>query len=513
MQTLTLQYKQKKPKKHDKHQLLGLYKQLFLNPVRTDRHSYRDTSGNWFSIPDPPDGKRIHQHLSGYSTIGVSIQQTASGWICFDVDNHNTGQAKADQQAGALIETIERETGGLPVVEQSTINGGYHIWLLLLNGRYPEFISKIKPFAANILKQADVACEVFAPGHKTGNMRLPFSADYTLINPYSGQQTGATGYDAVNLLDTFLKSGIYTHHYRIELDSDVQPTAPATEQPAQKPVEYNTSAQSIAKLYQAGLERPGQRIKALQLLYWYFTDYQGQAPASVKPLLERWIQTKHNGQSRDINANYRQGIRDSVEYIKGLSEKQARYKGSSFYYTSMSKHQLSADAQLLAGHLLDLVHYCATHQSAYLSAKGMKINRQYHVSIPYSKAVKQRMKGLSNRHRRRRAEQELMQRGLVQADRQTNIFLPAKKGKSPCNHLLVNVQMLYGYRTGQSVWTTYKNRLSSASVLSQIQALQSDYTQPELARICDVPERTFKRWLSQKRIPDKHLYKLLFLIS
>lgn len=492
--------------------LLRRYKHFFLNPARDDRYGRKINNDTWLSCDIKPSMRHVQQHLEGRAIIGVSLYDNYAGWICFDIDNHGKTreqraqqQPKAEQEVAAIVEAIERETGKLPIVEQSIKNGGYHVWLLLMNGRYPEYKRKIKPFAMSIKEQANVDCEVFAPGHKVGNMRLPFSREYTLINPYTFQQTGATGFEAVRLLEQFMASGIYAYRHQIE-----EPDELPDEEP--KLPEYTNVAKRVAELYHRGLPAPGRRIKSLRLLYWYLCDYQGQYYRTVKSQLKQWIQTKHNDQSRDINANYNAGIKDSLDFINTLPEQQNRHRGSSFYYSKVTGVELPDDALLLVRHLHDLLHYCATHLHEYRTVRGCKIGQQYHVTIPYSKQVRKRMYGLTDRKRRRRAEQELKARGLIQEDRQHKLFLQARKGRSAPRHLLINVQLLYGYRTGESVWTQYKDRLSSASVLSQIAALQRDYTQAELARICDTPERTFKRWIGLKKVPEKHLHKLLFLI-
>ena len=196
--------------------LFGTYKRIFANPIRRDRYFLK--GNKWVSIADPLHDRYFHQHLAGKITLGFSFRETASSIVCFDIDNHGRDQHTTDAELHALTETIERYTGKFPIIEQSIRNGGYHVFIPLMNGLYAEYGEKIKRFSKHILSLSGIDCEVFGAGAKTGNLRAPFSKDYTLVNPYSGEPTGATGYEAIELMTVFIREGIYIQNHRIDLD-------------------------------------------------------------------------------------------------------------------------------------------------------------------------------------------------------------------------------------------------------------------------------------------------------
>ena len=484
--------------------LFGTYKRIFLNPIRRDRYFLKGKK--WVSISEPLPDHYFHQHLAGNLVLGFSFRETASSVVCFDIDNHGRDQHTTDTELHALTETIERYTGKLPIIEQSTVNGGYHVFIPLMNGFYAEYGEKIRRFSKHILSLSGVDCEVFGAGCKTGNLRAPFSRDYTLVNPYSGQPTGATGYDAVDLLKKFQREGVYIQNHRIDLDAIPDQIHRATH-----PEQINDrAAHQVYQVMRKGLQGPGQRIRTLRALFWYLVTYHGNPTGRAVTELQYWIRTKHNGQSRDINADPSAGIRESDQFIASLAGKHEKYKGSGFYFENSTGIELSPQARLLASHLLDLVHHCAVSPS-YPSATGLKRCGQYFVSIPFSNAVRDQMHGFKHRaDKLHQAELELEGLGLTYRDRQTKVFLPNKSG-SPCTHIAVNVQALYGFRTGRDAWIKYQDKMSNERAVQWLLRASEKYRQREIADIIGANQKTVSRWIRKKKIPAKFHHELYVL--
>ena len=256
-----------------------------------------------------------------------------------------------------------------------------------------------------------------------------------------------------------------------------------------------------------GLQGPGQRIKTLRRIFWYLVTYHGNTTDRAIRELEYWIQTKHNGQSRDINADPKQGIRESIEFIRSLAGKHEKYKGSAFYFQNSTGIELSPQARLLASHLLDLVHHCAITPS-YSSATGFKHNGQYFVSIPFSNAVREQMHGFKHRaDKLHRAELELETLGLTFRDRQTKVFLPNKSG-SPCTHIAVNVRALFGFRTGRDAWVKYQDKMSNERAVQWLLQSSEKYSQKEIADIIGSKQTTVSYWIRTRQIPHKYHHQL-----
>ena len=489
--------------------LFGSYKRVFLNPINRDRY-FLKTPGGWIAKNSPVQDRFFHDHLTGSLILGAGYNE-ASGIVCFDIDNHNGDQGKADQQLNALVATIEKYTGKLPIIEQSRKNGGYHVFIPLMNGKYPEYGEKIRRFADHLLNLSGYRpdeIEVFGAGCKTGNLRQPFSKEYNLINPFTGQPTGATGYRAIALMNEWIRAGAYIQNYRIDLDAI--PAQINQRGITQSRAQDYEGAMQIYRIMRKGLTAPGQRIRTLGAIFWYLVVYQDNPPERAIRDLEYWIQTKHNGKSRDINANYKKGIADSIEYIQSLARKDEKYTGTPFYFQSTTGIQLSPDARLLVSHLLCLVHRCAV-KSSFLSATSFKQNGQYFVSIPYANTVRNKMEGFkrpnTGRPKLLKAELELEARGLIYRDKQLKVFLPNRNG-SPCTHLAVNVQALFGYRSGRDAWTKYQDKLSSDRVFQWLQDTATRYTQKEIAQIVGTYQQKVSEWLRKKQIPRKYHFAL-----
>jgi len=489
--------------------LFGTYKRIFANPIRRDRYFLK--GDKWVSVDSPLEDRFFHDHLAGNIILGYGFRESASGIVCFDIDNHGRDQYTTDTELHALTETIERYTGKLPIIEQSIRNGGYHVFIPLMNGLYAEYGEKIRRFSKHILSLSGVDCEVFGAGAKTGNLRAPFSRDYNLINPYSGEPTGATGYEAIELLTAFIREGIYIQNHRIDLDvipSQVHQSAPKEHR------EINDkAAHQVYSIMEKGLQGPGQRIKTLRAIFWYLVTYHGNTTDRAIRELEYWIQTKHNGQSRDINADPSAGIQESIEFIHSLAGKHTKYKGSAFYFQNSTGIELSPSARLLASHLLDLVHYCAVSDK-YPSATGFKRNGQYHVSIPYTNTVRDQMDGFKDpytgKSKRHKAELELERLGLLFKDRQTKVFLPQTK-PSPPTFFAVNVQALYGFRTGRDAWIKYQDKMNNDRAFRWLLQASEKYKQKEIADIIGARQQYISRWKKSGKVPKKYHHMLYVL--
>lgn len=483
----------------------GIYRRIFLNPVDRSTHFVRH-NGRWYDTKLLLPDRLFHDHLAGKKTIGYKADKTQSGCVAFDIDNHDGNQDRADRDLKAIVTAIRAVCGALPIIEQSAINGGYHVYVPLMNGKYAEFADKIRLFADYIKSKASVDCEVFGAGCKTGNFRAPLSNDYRLVCPVTGIRTSLTGYNAIERIQSAIEQGLYISNYAIKLER-----IPSQIKQRRAHIGIDQHALRTAQIFEQGLSGAGQRIKSITAIYAYLTDYLGNSPGFAVRELEQWIITKHNGQSVDINANTKQGIRASIAFIRELPNRQHRYTGTRFYFPNMTGAELSSDAVLLINHLLNLVHYCSIN-GEYFSASGFKVGHRYFVSIPYSNAVRDKFSGFKHRSDKRfKAELELERYGLIYRDPQTKVFLPARGLLDSCTHLCINVSALFGYKSARDIRTKYKDKFCDERSQEFLREASKQYTQTEISELLDVSQQTISKWLKSGKIPVRHQVKLYAL--
>ena len=77
--------------------------------------------------------------------------------------------------------------------------------------------------------------------------------------------------------------------------------------------------------------------------------------------------------------------------------------------------------------------------------------------------------------------------------------------------MAVNVQSLFGFRTGRDAWVKYQDKVNNDRAVQWLIRACEKYRQREIAEIIGSNQKTVSRWIRNKKIPAKFHHELYVL--
>jgi hypothetical protein len=265
----------------------------------------------------------LRGHLAGKLILGYP-GRTYTKFCAVDIDRHN-GESDSIiyAQAERIIVLFPEAT---PVVVQSSVSGGLHIYFFLPQASWS---NRAHEFVSGILDAEGIQAEVYPMG--TRNFRLPFGAGSFLLDPEDFTPLHSTNIESFK---AFLWA---IEHGKIE-PLEIPEQFRATLTPKRKPQKLRTIdlsgstspfMQDIDTLLLDGLQRPGtlkclspdesqDRNKQMWLLTWYQKVIERKSDAETVGLLNWWVQTKNNGLSKDWNSDPQEVYKETERIVSNF---------------------------------------------------------------------------------------------------------------------------------------------------------------------------------------------------
>ena len=245
----------------------------------------------------PPDAL-ILEHLEGKSYLG-SIGRRWTSWICIDLDYHEMHHPAEVVRRYQAICACFPDTSPLVF---STPGGGLHCYWF-----FPEKIWTTtalnfarKRLSANGLTEQQKYLELFPKVN--GALRLPLGKDCLMLDPETLFPLGNRAQCLQILLQTLQRDQM--DHLDLSLSLDPL-SSPSPFQALFKRISNSVFGSKINDLLRHGLTDFGTRNDSLMALNWEYQVCQGLSPSQTEKKLRAFMETHHNGCSKDWNRNRR----------------------------------------------------------------------------------------------------------------------------------------------------------------------------------------------------------------
>jgi len=249
----------------------------------------------------------IRGHLAGRFTLGYP-GKTYTKFCAVDVDRHN---GESDSIIFALAERIiALFPTATPVVVQSSQSGGLHVYLFLLESSWT---NRAHSYVAGILKGEGIRAEVYPFG--TRNFRIPFGKGSFLLDSRDFTPLHSTNVESFRAFLWAIEHGkIEPLEIPPEFRATLSPSSTPRTPPKARTIDLSASTSpfmiDIDTLLLGGLQKPGDllclktdeaqgRNKQMWLLTWHQKEIERKSDEDTIGLLNWWIETKHNGLSKD----------------------------------------------------------------------------------------------------------------------------------------------------------------------------------------------------------------------
>jgi len=240
---------------------------------------------------------KIRAHLEGRRWIGV-CGRAYTREIVIDLDCHN-GETDLYDRADRVLGAFPEST----LLPFTTPGGGMHVHVLL---EQPSWTRPAVAYARDRLGASGIRLKPgYAELYPSGSiLRAPLGRDSLLLDTYNWTPVQADRIACLQQLDEMLRNGKVD---RLSIPQDYRPDI-APQHGGERTVKLTSGSPipymgEIDALLNVGLSAPSTRNSALLKLNWYFGAVCGWCAEDREEALIRWIDTRHNGMSKDYARN------------------------------------------------------------------------------------------------------------------------------------------------------------------------------------------------------------------